>query len=347
MSALKIKYSPLIDFGYCMLALYDPPPNKKDPEKLSFEQEIVEIEEIKKDLKNLLTSFLSNDINYFIGEMSSYLIPLCLGLDGNMSVKDFINYFEKLEADKIVSLYLDKVFDFHDSVEEFDVKLQVQAYSQTSDESIEEVVITEFLQNPSQISNRMKSFFNDFYNNVFIHVEEKLKDMAPSMIQQLQKWYNDTPDEFNEYVIKLNYEEVITGKVKIIYFLSCINNFMLGFHMFSQRSDLLYCVIGYGYKAHSDAMAIESNYILMMKLLSDETKLQIIKHLSFKKAYANELAESLNLSRATISYHIKKLTIIGILSIKYTEGRLVYYEVNFQRIRNIFNDYINFLEQKG
>jgi ArsR family transcriptional regulator len=53
--------------------------------------------------------------------------------------------------------------------------------------------------------------------------------------------------------------------------------------------------------------------IKIFKALADESRLQIIKTLYEKARYVEELAERLNLSSSTISFHLKKLEEAGLL----------------------------------
>ncbi len=55
----------------------------------------------------------------------------------------------------------------------------------------------------------------------------------------------------------------------------------------------------------------EADAIKLFKCLSDKSRLQILKSLSIEDMYVERLAERLDLTPATISFHMKKLSDVG------------------------------------
>ena len=56
----------------------------------------------------------------------------------------------------------------------------------------------------------------------------------------------------------------------------------------------------------------ESEAILLFKCLADKSRLQILKSLALEDMYVERLAERLNLTPPTISFHLKKLAEAGV-----------------------------------
>lgn len=54
--------------------------------------------------------------------------------------------------------------------------------------------------------------------------------------------------------------------------------------------------------------------VMIMKALADETRLSIVKMLSKENLCACQLLEEFELSQATLSYHMKQLQVLGIVS---------------------------------
>ena len=52
----------------------------------------------------------------------------------------------------------------------------------------------------------------------------------------------------------------------------------------------------------------EENAIKLFKCLADKSRLQILKSLTLEDMYVERLAERLNLTPATISFHLRKLS---------------------------------------
>ena len=58
----------------------------------------------------------------------------------------------------------------------------------------------------------------------------------------------------------------------------------------------------------------ETEAIRLFKCLSDKSRLQILKSLAIEDMYVERLAERLNVSAPTVSFHLKKLTEAGAVS---------------------------------
>lgn len=61
-----------------------------------------------------------------------------------------------------------------------------------------------------------------------------------------------------------------------------------------------------------------------LKLLSDQSKFEILKQINGKKAYGQELAAMLNLTTATISHHMNALMEFGFITIEKREKKIFY-----------------------
>ncbi|MBR6766712.1 MAG: metalloregulator ArsR/SmtB family transcription factor [Clostridia bacterium] len=58
----------------------------------------------------------------------------------------------------------------------------------------------------------------------------------------------------------------------------------------------------------------ESDAIRLFKCLSDKSRLQILKSLAIEDMYVERLAERLNLTPSTVSFHLKKLSEAGVVT---------------------------------
>lgn len=67
------------------------------------------------------------------------------------------------------------------------------------------------------------------------------------------------------------------------------------------------------------------------KLLSDKSKVDIMEYISKKPSYGKEIANVLNLSTATISYHMNALTKLGFICEEVSSNK-IYYSINKDKI---------------
>lgn len=82
-----------------------------------------------------------------------------------------------------------------------------------------------------------------------------------------------------------------------------------------------------------------------LKLLGDSSKYAILKELGNGEKYGRELAKSLDLSAATISYHIQELLNEGFVSVRTSDqNNRIYYQIRKSKIKNLIDFAITDLE---
>ena len=74
--------------------------------------------------------------------------------------------------------------------------------------------------------------------------------------------------------------------------------------------------------------------VSLLKVLADESKLEILALLKERKRYGRELAKELNLTTATISHHMDMLTGCGLVTLNKEMNR-IYYEIDENAIRKL------------
>jgi DNA-binding transcriptional ArsR family regulator len=75
----------------------------------------------------------------------------------------------------------------------------------------------------------------------------------------------------------------------------------------------------------------------ILRILSDKSKLEILQLLKQKEHYGIEIAERLNLTTATVSYHMNNLLLYGFICVEKVENR-VYYRLNKDNISEFLKD---------
>ncbi|WP_160675787.1 winged helix-turn-helix domain-containing protein [Clostridium sp. C8-1-8] len=75
----------------------------------------------------------------------------------------------------------------------------------------------------------------------------------------------------------------------------------------------------------------------ILRILSDKSKLEILQLLKQKEHYGIEIAEKLNLTTATVSYHMNNLLLYGFICVEKVENR-VYYRLNKDNISEFLKD---------
>ena len=79
------------------------------------------------------------------------------------------------------------------------------------------------------------------------------------------------------------------------------------------------------------------------KILSDETRLEILHCICARPCYGLELAEIFNITAPTVSYHMNKLVFNGFVESS-LEGGKVYYKPNREEIESFLESVKKFLD---
>jgi DNA-binding transcriptional ArsR family regulator len=84
---------------------------------------------------------------------------------------------------------------------------------------------------------------------------------------------------------------------------------------------------------------------LVFKIISDRTRLEILKAIIEESTYGKLLAERLNLTTATISHHVEVLKSVNLITEK-RKKNIKYFEANEMEIKKLFNEGLEYLFKK-
>ena len=73
------------------------------------------------------------------------------------------------------------------------------------------------------------------------------------------------------------------------------------------------------------------------KVISDKSKVEILRFINHKSAYGKEIADALKLSTPTISYHVNALMQLGLVKTS-IEANKVYYTINKEAIEKLLDE---------
>lgn len=257
---------------------------------------------------------------------SEYLLNLALNEKDleNQSIQDFIDYCAKImEIDEFTADYnfiYSHVKDYFDSPDSF------EDYEKTTHlilDLVKEPSI--FEDNFKQIVALLKSkFIQDKVNPIQEKIQEKIKehqiiyDKSPNeFLKNLTAGKVDNsdldPQEMNHYILFHGPMNILIslGAEKVVYGVELENLAPKGL-----ASDL---------------------HIALFKFLSDPKRYKMIKMLSQKKWYANELAKEFNITPATMSYHVNKLYGLGIIQFEQGEQNKLYLELDKERLSKLLS----------
>jgi DNA-binding transcriptional ArsR family regulator len=91
-----------------------------------------------------------------------------------------------------------------------------------------------------------------------------------------------------------------------------------------------------------DPLSPPTSVLRVHRALGDATRLRILKALADKDLYGTELAEQLEISKATITHHMAQLRAAGLVT-AVQAGSAVYYSLRRERVQEALNDLTSFL----
>lgn len=88
------------------------------------------------------------------------------------------------------------------------------------------------------------------------------------------------------------------------------------------------------YFVFNSSRLLQADVIKIGKVFADKSKLDILDMVKKTPAFGREIAAKMNLTTATISYHVNSLVELGFLKASVDSGR-VYYQTNAERIKEV------------
>jgi DNA-binding transcriptional ArsR family regulator len=193
------------------------------------------------------------------------------------------------------------------------------------------------IEDPKAYIDRFIKFIRGYlplYNEIRNKYKKKYEDFI--------LWIEDKIETYGFDYINKNFKIMNFKEFEKIYLSYSI--FDLSSTFLDLEDNQCYLYLGLLFKEYVsqtlDKKDIEK-HLVVFKNFSDKTRFEIIKILIKKESFGQEIAEKLDISTATVSYHMDYL--LGASLVQLTKvGRKVFYKIDKNQIR----DSISFLEQE-
>ncbi|MFW6016450.1 MAG: ArsR/SmtB family transcription factor [bacterium] len=189
--------------------------------------------------------------------------------------------------------------------------------------------ILQLIMNKEKIKNELDFLLRWFYENIYKSKEEQILEKITEYKKDLNERIELYGDEYIQLLMPFDYvhkkEDVLT--------LSLSHHYE-NFGMFNTYDR----VFVYGYKYFA---SVENEHAILagkqlFKALSDETRLNILRLLSKRPWYGNEIAEKLNISNSTVTHHMATLILNNLVS-SYRQEYRIYFKLDPKKIKDIVN----------
>lgn len=309
------------------------------------------ITDITTKINSCLSSYLNQELNYFFNLPGvGYIIYKHILRNPNLTnIPEFIKTFKKIETS-------DFTFDIIKSVCKNSIsknKIQYEYLKEHNDKKIELVnettfqdikrkqLVLEILENPEESKQRLDLLLCQFYKRCFSPIESDVMNLILESKDKYKHQFENTPKEFMEQYFNFD----ITNTTNIIIHLSFFK--YVSWHSYSLYSKELpdWFVLGiYSDELFNKDLSSEK-LASFFKSISDINRIEILKLLSERPWFGQELAEKLNITPATVSYHIAFLQRIGAVTFTKSDNRS-YYSLNSSKFVKTLENFTEFFRNK-
>lgn len=297
------------------------------------------VSEFVEDIYPQIPNLVVHDIRLFLQDFSCmYVALLHITVQENFKTPiELIDYLKAQDTVGLLNLYLDGN----------ETGLSVNSNKEVLDYALEELSLVyhkdakdkslfyEFARYPKDIIQRFTDAMSILYNDFFKPNEPVLVENLRIIQDRHQKLYDESPEAFINAILFQSKESLTDASTKI--------HIYLGYYYGDKVSvaygddDNVYFFYGASAEKKLYSENVTAQYEELIKSLADDTRRKLIRFLMNAPHYNKEISDYLGITTATISYHLGRLTDLGLIHLKYQDGKRIYYQVDKERFNQLFD----------
>lgn len=305
-------------------------------EKVNFTPGLAEVE-LFNELQSDLSDYMMGEINYFFSQELpiGYLMALKVILeeDDISSVKDLINQLENSNALELIHYVLQRY--------EIDCELQPRAMVKEIRQAdhlsadLQETLV-ETIKNPVETLQRYWFMLRQFYLKAYQKMEEPVLREIADHKQKLRQIYQDNPDYFIKYYLKLDGNQTEKPvNIHISFFFQTMCDY---YETDSEIWVNMGCYLDQVYGEEAFRERIQE----FLQFVADKTRFRMMELLGARPHYGRELAEELDIKPSTVSYHLSRLEKMDLVQVKRKKHK-VFYSLACERLTELFGQAGDFI----
>lgn len=297
------------------------------------------------DSRKKLSKFSQQELSYFFGYKSLFgLTCFIIFMVKNLeieTVEEMIDVIEKSEINTFIrnlvwgtiKRYLDENDTVKKDYSDITIEEMLSKINNINDNEIElKEKITEILENPFEAKQRLCHLLKQFYEKVYRPIEDETIHMLQSHRDKYQRIFSENPQLFFKQYLKIDLDSTETSKIVLH-----ISHWLQVGSSFTYSYDLLFIAIGLHIDKFYGKKAIRERLQKFFKVLSDKKRIDIIDTLGERPYYVHEIAEKLDLTSATVSYHLSFLFELDLVE-NVREDHRIYYSLKKERAKELFEE---------
>ena len=306
-------------------------------------------EELVEALEKGMSKYIKTEIEYFfsICSIEAILAAFVADYDNIENVNELLKLIERAD-ETILFKYLGGIF-ISEQLSKFNIdwnglkdnldKMKCYIEECDAEESTAKERLLECFENPEETKQRLCFLFKQFYQKSYQPIEEEVLSEIRKVEDEYRITFNSSPQAFIERYF-FNFFKVENGQWDY--------KFNIHLSLFLQVYFWNVNIHDYKEKCGWNVLGIRTNEFYFkkeakdrvdrfLKVLSDKRRVDIIKLLSYKSYYGYEIAAKLELTPATVNYHINFLMDADIISFDREENK-VYYTLNKDKFKGLLKE---------
>ncbi len=289
--------------------------------------------------KDLVPNSIKKQMDLFFNADTAFGMMLTSFISENEveEIDDLISIIEDTPADIILAKFLssgiERKKDLDEDLISKVIKGEANAIDYINTKTIfsdeDKWQVLQFIMNQEKMKSDVVELLIWFNENLYSEVVNENR----ARVAQYSKDLEERIDRYgDEYVKLLLPYDVAQKEYDVI---------TLAISYYLEKSRMLNIADGvfvYGYR-YFDSIEGEHSILSgkqLFKALADETRLNIIRLLSKRAWYGNEIAERLNISNSTVTHHMATLILNNIVS-SYRQEYRIYFELDKDRLKKVVN----------
>lgn len=320
--------------------------NEKEYSKLFNEYHYEQDEKVKAKVQFMssnVSRFLEKEIQYFFNlpEITDVMGRIILENPNLINVDDLIRYLEKMDATKLLAYILERfyfdspsqfenIMNLINNHDQYETIFSFIMRSEATSDIIKEKLL-DIIESPEEIKYRLTLLLRQFYGKCYLPIEDEIIDTLYASKEKFEKTFEENKVYFyEEYLSEYSIKDVKNFVVNISYFVQ------IGKWKFltTLQNNIEYISIGMHADSYPQSSFQKIKVKKLLKLLADEKRFEMIQLLGKKPWYGHELAEALNITPPTISYHISSMMELGLIFLE-KESNRTYYHLDKDKLKQL------------
>jgi DNA-binding transcriptional ArsR family regulator len=290
-------------------------------------------------VKGSMDPILKRDMEYYCGKFCKGLFAIIFyAIDENINdVNVLLDNIDKMSGEDFVRTIIEKLeIEIPQGVSEEDLQKHIEESLRNDIQDLDNVSIyLDYFKYPNEMKDRLVITLREYYNRFFVSIEQDVKDFMEKKLHEHRILIKDDYDKFFDTIVMLIDKDVVVDK-EVEFYICYFNEIGCGLRY---TQDGVYTITyGYGLEQKYDDSMKKMEYRELIKLLNDDNRFEIIDLLGKRSWYSKELADHLGITTATMSYHIKKMSTLGIFDIETGKNKRLYYRLNKNKFIKIINN---------